>query len=116
MVDHARPVALSEGNFKAEVLESDTPVVVDFWAPWCGPCRQVGPVLDKLAAQYGGQIKVGKVNVDEEQVLAGSFQIRGIPTLVVMRNGKVEGQIVGFPGAGPLTELFGKLSRGESIR
>jgi len=113
---HDRPVAITEQNFSAEVLESDVPVVVDFWAPWCGPCRQIGPVLDRLASQHAGQVKVGKVNVDEEQVLAGAFQIRGIPTLVVLRNGKVEGQIVGFPGPAPLADLFGKLSRGESLR
>jgi thioredoxin 1 len=112
----ARPIALTESNFQAEVLNSDTPVVVDFWAPWCGPCRQVGPVLDRLAAEYGGKVKVGKVNVDEQQVLAGAFKIRGIPTLVVVRGGKVEGQVVGFPGAGPIADLFGKLGRGEALR
>jgi thioredoxin 1 len=112
----ARPVAITESNFQSEVLESDVPVVIDFWAPWCGPCRQIGPVLDRLAAEHGGKVKVAKINVDEQQVLAGAFQIRGIPTLVVMKGGKAEGQIVGFPGAGPITDLFGKLSRGEPLR
>lgn len=112
----SKPFAVTEQNFQETVLQSKEPVVVDFWAPWCGPCRQIAPVLDRLAGQFGGQVKVGKVNVDDEGVLANAFQIRGIPTLVVVRDGKVEGQIVGFPGAAPLTDLFDKLSRGEALR
>lgn len=89
-------------NFNTEVLESEKPVLLDFWAPWCGPCRMVSPILDEIA-QERTDIKVGKVNVDEQSELAGQFGVMSIPTLVVMKNGKVVNQAV---GARPKNEIL----------
>ena len=87
-------ININQTNFPAEVLRSDRPVLLDFWAPWCGPCRMVGPVLDEIAAERA-DIKIGKINVDEQPELAGQFGIMSIPTLVVMKNGKVVNQALG---------------------
>ena len=94
-------------NFKKEVLESDKAVLIDFWAPWCAPCRMMGPVIEKLAAEYDGKAKVGKVNVDEETELAQQFQVMSIPTIILMKNGKVVSQLI---GARPKEELDSLLS------
>ncbi len=83
-------------NFEAEVLKSDLPVVVDFWAPWCGPCRSLGPILEELAEEYAGQIKVAKVNVDHNQDLAQRFGVMSIPTLLFIKNGDLVEQSVGL--------------------
>ena len=112
-MDH-KPIHVTTDTFDSQVLESDEPVVVDFWAPWCGPCRSIGPVLDQLATQYAGKVKVAKVNVDEEPALANSFGVRGIPTLFTVQDGKPTGQVVGFSGRAPLEDLFAKLSHGVS--
>ncbi len=87
-------IHITKENFQEEVLRSDRPVLLDFWAPWCGPCRMVSPVVDAIAAERA-DIKVGKVNVDEEPELAGQFQVMSIPTLVVMKDGAVVNQAVG---------------------
>ncbi|MBE0564401.1 MAG: thioredoxin [Krumholzibacteria bacterium] len=83
-------------NFQAEVIKSDQPVLVDFWAPWCGPCKMIGPIVEDLAKQYAGKAKVGKVNVDDNQELAGQFGIRGIPTVMLFKGGEVVGSFVGL--------------------
>jgi thioredoxin 1 len=82
-------------NFQNEVLGSEQPVLVDFWAPWCGPCKQLGPVIDELAGDYDGKAKIGKVNVDDNQDLAAQFGIRGIPTVLLFKNGEVVRNFVG---------------------
>ena|ERR1041384_449698 len=91
-------VILSNGNFDQEVTKSETPVLVDFWAEWCGPCKMIAPLLDEIADEKAGKLKVGKVNVDENQELATKFGIRAIPTLLIFKDGQVKEQIVGMTG------------------
>jgi thioredoxin 1 len=103
-----KPTELTETNFEQEVLKSSTPVLVDFWAVWCGPCKMIAPIVDELAAEYEGKLKIGKVDVDSNQQIAMQFGIRSIPTLLVFKGGKVVEQIV---GAVPKKALVDKLSK-----
>jgi thioredoxin 1 len=88
-------VTLTQENFAQQVLQSPAPVLVDFWAEWCGPCKMIAPVLDELADEYDGKIKIGKVNIDEHQGLAAEYGVRAIPTLLVFNNGQVAEQMIG---------------------
>jgi len=88
-------IEVNEANFEAEVLKSSQPVVVDFWAEWCGPCKMLGPVLDEIASEQGGRAKVAKVNIDQNSALAERFSIRSIPTLLYFVGGEVRKQTVG---------------------
>ena len=90
------PIHVTDGNFEKAVLQSSIPVVVDFWAPWCGPCRMVAPVLDKLAKDYAGKLLVAKVNVDNERQYAGKYGVQGIPTMLFVKNGEIVDTVVGF--------------------
>ena len=98
-------VSITKNNFQEEVLQSSVPVLLDFWASWCGPCRMVAPVLEEIAAQRP-DIKVGKINVDEQPELAQAFQVMSIPTLVVMKHGQVASQMV---GARPKAQILAML-------
>ena len=89
-------IIITEENFENEVLNSDKPVLVDFWASWCGPCRMLGPIIEEIANDYEGKVKVGKVNVDEQPNLASKYGIASIPTVIVFKNGKPEKTLVGL--------------------
>lgn len=101
-------IEVTDANFKKEVLESTVPVLLDFWAEWCGPCKMIAPVVEQLAAEYQGKLKVGKVDVDSNQQTSMQFGIRSIPTLLIFKNGKVVDQIV---GAVPKAALAEKVSK-----
>ncbi len=90
-----KPIPVTDALFEREVLQSQVPVLVDFWAPWCGPCRMIAPVVEKLAAEYAGRLRVAKVNTDENPLWAGRFGVQGIPTLLLVRNGQVVDRLVG---------------------
>ena len=92
----AKPSDTSDNTFESDVLQSDLPVLVDFWAPWCGPCRMVAPVVEELADDYDGQVKFVKLNTDENPIDASQYGIRSIPTLLIFKGGEQVGQVVGF--------------------
>lgn len=101
-------LVLSDANFDREVLQSDLPVLVDFWATWCSPCKAIAPLIDTVADDYAGRVKVGKVNVDENPATPGKYGVRGIPTLVLFKGGAVVDQIVGAIPRSQLDALIAK--------
>ncbi len=105
-------VELTTDNFESEVLESDIPVLVDFWAVWCAPCRMIAPVVEELASSYSGKIKVGKLNVDDHGDVATRFNVRGIPTLLLFHEGQVQDQMV---GAGSRDSIVGMLDKVTAV-
>lgn len=98
--------AVMDDTFAAEVVNAGMPVLVDFWAPWCGPCRALGPVIDELSAEFAGKVKIVKMNVDENPSTPGQFNIRAIPTLILFKNGKVVEQVTGAVSKTNLKELL----------
>ncbi len=100
---------VSDASFETEVLQSDKPVLVDFWAVWCGPCKMIGPIVDQVAESYAGRLKVAKVNVDQNGATPGRYGIRGIPTLLFFKGGKVADQIVGYVSKEVIEEKVNRL-------
>ncbi|MGE5789730.1 MAG: thioredoxin [Syntrophaceae bacterium] len=101
-------IHVNEGTFDTEILKSDTPALVDFWAPWCGPCRAIAPVLDEIAEEYKGKVKVAKINVDENRKLAGNHGVMSIPTMILFKNGKALDKLIGLVPKERLKELMDK--------
>lgn len=99
---------VADNEFEAEVIQASVPVLVDFWAPWCGPCKSIAPVLEELAQEYDGRLKVVKINVDENPETPSRYGVRGIPNLMIFREGNLSGQIV---GAAPKAKLVGEIDK-----
>ena len=101
-------IILTEANFADEVLKSELPVLVDFWAEWCGPCKMLAPTVEELAAEYKGRAKVGKLNVDQNPTIAERYGIRGIPTIILFYNGEIVEQAVGVQSKGNIIKMLDK--------
>ncbi|MFZ5989263.1 MAG: thioredoxin [Bacillota bacterium] len=99
---------ITKGNFEQEVVKSDKTIMVDFWAPWCGPCRAVGPIMDELADEYEGKAKIAKLNVDEEGEIAAKFRIMSIPTIIIFKNGEIAEKLIGARSKAELAGLIDK--------
>lgn len=113
MNEHLKEV--TDANFETAVLHSEHPVLVDFWAPWCGPCKAIGPVIENLAAKYAGVVEVGKCNVDENPAIPGRFGIKAIPTLLFFDQGKLVEQITGMVNPARIEQTIEKIRNGEDI-
>jgi thioredoxin 1 len=98
----------TDANFKSEVLEAEGPVLVDFWAPWCGPCRMLTPTVEQLAGEYSGRVKIGKVNTDENTQTASGYGISSIPTVMLFKNGEMIDKVVGVPPKEHFTKMLNK--------
>ena len=106
----ANIVTITQENFNQEVLQSPQPFLVDFWAEWCGPCKMLSPILDELAQEYEGRVRIGKVNIDEHQELAAQYGIRSIPTLLLFQQGQVAEQLVGLRSKRDLKIAFDRVA------
>ncbi|SUO98294.1 thioredoxin [Suttonella indologenes] len=96
----SKPIEVNKADFKAQVLESDVPVLVDFWAPWCGPCRAVAPILEEMAQEYAGKLAIAKINVDDNNEISVQYGIRSIPTLLLFKNGQLVDTHIGLSARG----------------
>ncbi len=101
-------INVTDSAFESTVISGGLPCLVDFWAPWCGPCKAIGPVIDQLAEEFDGKVQIAKMNVDENPETPGKFNVRAIPTLILFKNGQVLGQITGAVGKGQLVALLNK--------
>ncbi len=105
---------VTDSNFDAEVLKSDTPVLVDFWAPWCGPCKAIGPIVEQLSESFSGKVKFAKCNVDDNPGTPGKYGIQSIPTLMIFKGGQVADQVVGMTGKGQLEKTINGVLSGAA--
>ena len=103
-----KEIEITENNFEKEVIKSDIPVLVDFWASWCGPCRMVAPAVEDISEEYAGKIKVGKLNVDDNPSLAAKYGVMSIPTLMFFKDGKVADQLIGVQGKAQIKAMIDK--------
>ncbi len=101
-------IHVSDSDFDTQVVNNDLPCLVDFWAPWCGPCKAIGPVIDQLADEFAGKVQIAKMNVDDNPATPGKFGIRAIPTLILFKNGEILDQITGAVGKTQLNDLINK--------
>ncbi|OGQ02128.1 MAG: thioredoxin, partial [Deltaproteobacteria bacterium RBG_19FT_COMBO_58_16] len=101
-------INVTDSNFESMVLQSDIPVMVDFWASWCAPCRAIAPIVEEMSNEYAGKVRVAKMNVDENPATPGKYGVRGIPTLILFKGGKVLDQLVGAVPKGQIKDLIGK--------
>ena len=101
-------VEVTDANFDQDVLKSDQPVLVDFWAAWCGPCRAIAPIVEELATQYAGKVKIGKMDVDRNNATPMRYNVRGIPTLLIFKGGQVQEQLVGYRGKEEIQKALDK--------
>lgn len=99
-------MVITKNNFEAEVMQSDLPVLIDFWASWCGPCKMLSPIIEEIEKEYAGKIKVGKINVDEEMELAQKYGVSGIPTVLLFKNGEVVNTSVGYRPKEDIVAMF----------
>lgn len=102
-------VEVNQASFEAEVLQSDIPVLADLWAPWCGPCKAIGPTVEDIAREYEGRIKVVKINIDESPKIATDYGVMSIPTLLIFKQGRVEAQLIGLVSKSKIIEKFSGL-------
>lgn len=105
-------VQVTDSNFEAEILKSEIPALIDFWAPWCGPCRAMGPVIDELAAEYEGQVLIAKMNVDENPATPSKYGIRAIPTIILFKDGEVVEQITGAVSKSSIKDMISQKALG----
>ena len=105
----AKIIQVGDDNFEAEVIRSDLPVLIDFWAPWCGPCKSIAPVIEELAGEYEGRLKVTKLNVDDNPMTPSRYGVRGIPNLIILKGGTVKEQIVGVVPKGRLVDAINRI-------
>jgi len=108
MLEKEKAVHLTDDSFNAEVINSDKPTLVDFWAPWCGPCKAIGPVIDELADEFAGRARIVKMNVDDNPATPGKYGIRAIPTLILFKDGQVLDQVTGAVGKAQLIAMLDK--------
>ena len=105
----AKIIQVGDDNFEAEVIRSDLPVLIDFWAPWCGPCQSIAPLIEELAGEYEGRLKVTKLNVDDNPMTPSRYGVRGIPNLIILKGGTVKEQIVGVVPKGRLVDAIDRV-------